>query len=177
MKRALPLAKVYGLLEPGPVVLVSSCRAGKTNVMPMSWHMMVEFEPPLIACVISERNHTYATVRKTRQCVIAIPTVELAKKVVACGNCSGRDIDKFASVGLTPRKAAVVDAPLVAECYANLECVLSDARMAKRYGILIWEVKKAWIDPSQRNPRTIHHLGYGNFLVAGRRVHIPSRMR
>jgi len=174
---AFPLAKVYGLLEPGPVVLLSTCRRGVPNVMAMSWHMMVEFEPPLLACVISDRNYSYETVRSTRECVIAIPTVEIAKKVVACGNCSGRDVDKFGNIGLTPRKASLVQAPLIAECYANLECVLADVRMAKRYGLLVWEVKRAWIDRGKKHPRTIHHLGYGDFMVAGRTMHIASRMR
>ncbi len=176
MKRTLPLSKVYGLLEPGPVVLLTSCRHGKPNVMAMSWHMMVEFEPPLIACVISEANYSYKTVRKTHECVIAIPTVEIARKVVACGNSSGRNTEKFAAIGLTPLKAALVKAPLVGECYVNLECVLADARLAKRHNLLIWEVKKAWIDPSRRRPRTIHHMGKGDFMVAGRTIHIPSAM-
>jgi flavin reductase (DIM6/NTAB) family NADH-FMN oxidoreductase RutF len=177
MKRALSLSRVYRLLEPGPVVLLSSSRGGKANVMAMSWHMMVDFEPPLVACIISDRNYSYETVRKTRECVIAIPTVQIARKVVACGNCSGRDVDKFQAIGLTPIKAAIVKAPLIAECYANLECVLADTRMANRYGMLLWEVKKAWIDPGKRHPRTIHHLGYGTFMIAGRTIHIASRMR
>jgi flavin reductase (DIM6/NTAB) family NADH-FMN oxidoreductase RutF len=145
--------------------------------MAMSWHMMVDFEPPLFACVISNRNYTFETVLKTRECVIAIPTVKLARKVVACGNCSGREVDKFAKVGFTPLRSAVVKAPLIAECHANLECVLVDARMAKRYGLLVWEVKKAWIDRGQKHPRTIHHLGWGNFMVAGRTIHVASRKR
>ena len=177
MRRVLSLAKVYALMEPGPVVLVTSARGGGANVMPMSWHMMVEFEPPWIACVISDRNHTFETVRATRECVIAIPTVDIAAQVVACGNCSGRDVDKFGTIGLTPEPGAVVEAPLVAECYANLECRLVDARMVRRYNLFVWEVKQAWIDPHNRHPRTIHHLGYGKFMVSGPTIRLASRMR
>jgi flavin reductase (DIM6/NTAB) family NADH-FMN oxidoreductase RutF len=176
-QRVLPLSRVYGYIEPGPVVLVSSSRDGVPNVMPMSWHMMVEFEPPLIACVLSDRNHTFKTVRKTRECVIAIPTVGLARKVVACGNCSGRDVEKFRDFGLTPLPASIVQAPLIAECCVNLECVLADARLVAKYCLFIWEVKKAWIEPGSKNPRTIHHRGYGNFAVAARNIHVMSRMR
>ena len=50
-KRPLPLAEVYRLIEPGPVVLVSTMRDGRAKIMTMSWHMMVDFEPPIIACV------------------------------------------------------------------------------------------------------------------------------
>jgi hypothetical protein len=86
----LPLSKVYPLLEPGPVVLLTTAHKGHANIMAMSWHMMVEFEPPLVACVVSNANHSFAALRAMRECVIAIPAVELAPKVVGIGNCSGR---------------------------------------------------------------------------------------
>src|ERR1017187_10318601 len=86
----LRLSGVYQLLEPGPVVLLTTAHKGRANVMTMSWHMMVEFEPPLIACVVSNANHSFAALRAMRECVIAIPAVELAPKVVGIGNCSGR---------------------------------------------------------------------------------------
>jgi flavin reductase (DIM6/NTAB) family NADH-FMN oxidoreductase RutF len=176
-KRTLPLARVYRLLEPGPVTLVTTARKGRPNVMAMSWHTMMEFEPPLVGCVISNRNYTFDTLKATRECVINIPTVELAKKVVACGNASGRRIDKFEVYGLTPVAASCVSAPLVDECYANLECRVADARLVAKYCFFILEVVKAWIDPSRKDPRTIHHLGMGRFMVAGRRIRLPSRAK
>jgi len=120
--RQVPLAKVYQLIEPGPVVLLATADKGRANIMTMSWHMMVDFEPPLIACIVSEANFSFAALRATGECVIAIPALELAPKVVQVGNISGRDIDKFAAFGLTPVPATRVKAPLVAECFANLEC-------------------------------------------------------
>ncbi len=53
--KELPLSKVYQLLEPGPVVLLTTARRGRANVMAMSWHMMIEFEPPQVACVEWQR--------------------------------------------------------------------------------------------------------------------------
>ena len=131
-KREFPLAQVYGLLEPGPVVLVTTARAGRANhvkgraphvanIMPMSWHTMMEFVPPLVGCIISDRNYSFETLKATRECVINIPTVELAETVVACGNTSGRRVDKFKAFGLTPAPATRAKAPLIAECYASLE--------------------------------------------------------
>ena len=112
--KELPLPKVYQLLEPGPVVLLTTAGKGHANVMTMSWHMMVEFEPPLVACVISNANHSFAALRATKECVIAIPALELAPKVVGIGNCSGREVDKFERFGLTPAPAERVAPPLVA---------------------------------------------------------------
>ena len=85
--RSLPLAKVYQLLEPGPVVLLTTERKGRANVMTMSWLMPIEFEPPLVACVVGEQSLSCATLRTTKQCVIAVPSADLASQVVAIGNC------------------------------------------------------------------------------------------
>ena len=176
-KRALPLSRVYRLLEPGPVVLVATSRKGRPNVMAMSWHTMIEFEPPIVGCVISNRNYTFGILTSTKQCTINIPTVELAAKVVRCGNTTGRTLDKFEAFDLTPVSAARVDAPLVAECHANLECKVIDASRVTRYNLFVLEVVKAWIDPSRKNPRTLHHRGRGVFMVAGRTIRLPSRKK
>jgi flavin reductase (DIM6/NTAB) family NADH-FMN oxidoreductase RutF len=173
----LPLSKVYQLLEPGPVVLLTTARKGFANVMTMSWHMMIEFEPPLVACVVSDADYSFAALRATRECVIALPTVKLAPKVVKVGNCSGRDLDKFAAFGLTPIPAKRVAPPLVAECFANLECKVVDTRLVDRYNLFVLEVLKAWRDPAQKNPKTIHHHGYGTFVVDGQTIKLKSKMR
>jgi flavin reductase (DIM6/NTAB) family NADH-FMN oxidoreductase RutF len=176
-KRSFPLSQVYGLLEPGPVVMVTTARNGRANVMTMSWHTMIDFEPPIMGCVISNRNYTFGILKSTKECVINIPTVELATKAVACGNASGRRIDKFQAFGLTPSPASRVAAPLIDECYVSLECNVVDTRMVPKYCFFILEVLKAWIDRSRKRPRTIHHLGRGTFMVAGRTIRLPSRMR
>ncbi len=177
MMKNLPLSKVYQLLEPGPVVLLTTARRGRVNVMTMSWHMMVEFEPPLVACVVSEADYSFAALRATKECVIAIPAVNLAPKVVGIGNCSGRDVKKFEKFDLTPVPARRVAPPLVAECFANLECKVADTRFVKKYNLFILEVVKAWTDPAKKNRKTIHHHGYGQFVVDGRTINLTSRMR
>jgi len=145
-------------------VLVTTARAGRANhvkgraphvanIMPMSWHTMMEFVPPLVGCVVSSLNYTFEILRTTGECVINIPTVELAKKVVGCGNTSGRSVDKFKTFGLTPVTASVVAAPLIAECYACLECKVMDRKLVTRYNFFILEVVKAWIDPRRKRPR------------------------
>ena len=175
--KELALAKVYQLLEPGPVVLLTTARNGRANVMTMSWHMMVEFEPPLVACVVSGADHSFAALRATKECVIAIPAVHLAQKIVGVGNCSGRDVAKFKKFGLTPLPAEFVKAPLIDECFANLECRVVNSRLVNKYNLFVLEVLKAWTDLKQRNPKTIHHHGYGKFVVDGAIFKLKSRMR
>jgi flavin reductase (DIM6/NTAB) family NADH-FMN oxidoreductase RutF len=176
MMKDLPLSKVYRLLEPGPVVLLTTTSKGRDNIMAMSWHMMVEFEPPLVACVVSNADFSYTALRRTKECVIALPAVELASLVVAVGNCSGREVDKFAKFGLTRTPAQRVAAPLVAECFANLECKVADTRLVNKFNLFVLEVVKAWRDPTQKNARTIHHHGHGEFAVDGERIKLKSRM-
>ena len=157
-KTVLPLARVYALLEPGPVVLLTTAANGRSNVMTMSWHTMIDFEPPLVGCVVSDRDYSFRALRATGECAINIPTVELARAVVGCGNTSGRDTDKFAAFGLTPRKASRIAAPLIAECYANLECRVVDTRLVRRYDLFIVEVVRAWHDRSVKNAKTRHTM-------------------
>lgn len=172
----LPLGTVYGHIEPGPVVLLTTCHDGRANVMTMSWHMMVDFDPPLIACIVADGDHSAAALAATGDCVVAIPSVDLAKTVVEIGNCSGRRTDKFAEFGLTPARAAKVGAPLVAECFVNLECRVVDSTLAERYGLRVLEVVKAWRDPTQIGAKTIHHRGFGHFAVDGRSLSFASKM-
>ena len=170
-KKFFPLSKVYGLLEPGPVVMVTTSRNGKPNIMTMSWHTMMEFEPPQVGCVISG-NYSFDLLKATKECVINIPTVKIAEKVVGCGNIHGDKVNKFEKFDLTPKPASLVGAPLIEECYANFECRVADTKMVAKYGFFVVEVVKAWIDPAVKNPDTIHHLGKDNFMIAGERIKI-----
>ena len=172
----VPLSKVYSLLEPGPVVLLTTSGGRRPNIMTLSWHMMMEFEPPLVGCVISDRNHSFGLLRASGECVINIPTVELAEQVVGCGNTSGAETDKFHEFALTPQPAEAVGAPLIAECYAGLECRVADAAMVAPYSMFILEVVRARVDASVKTPHTLHHEGWGRFMVAGERIQLDSKM-
>ena len=176
-KKRYPLPRVYGLLEPGPVLLLTTAHRSECDVMTISWHQMLEFEPPLVGAVVSDRNHSFALLRRSRQCVLNIPTADIADKVVACGNTHGPEVDKFARFGLTRRPAQQVAAPQIDECYASLECRVADTRMVNRYSLFVLEVVAAWVDPRVKDPRTLHHRGHGSFMVAGETIRLPSKMR
>lgn len=115
-RKTFPLAKVYGLLEPGPVVMLTTAGIGRPNIMAMSWHTMMEFDPPLVGFITSNRNYSFGLLQAAGECVINITTVEIAEKVVGCGNTSGANIDKFETFCLKPQPAAQVGAPLIGQC-------------------------------------------------------------
>jgi flavin reductase (DIM6/NTAB) family NADH-FMN oxidoreductase RutF len=166
-KKNLPVGDIRRFLEPGPIVLVSTAWKDETNIMTMGWHMVMGFEPSLIGCFIWDQNHSFDLARKSKECVINIPTVDLAPKVVDIGNSSGREIDKFAEFGLTAVPGKKVKAPLIGECFANFECRLVDASLIRTYSLFVWEVVKAHVATAPAYPRTIHYRGEGVFMISG----------
>lgn len=165
--RRLKLSKAFTLIEPGPVVLVTTYDGTRNNIMTISWTMVLDFTPAF-ALTTGEWNYSYAALRKTRQCVVAIPTVDMIDKVVGIGTCSGADSDKFARFNLTPVRASRVKAPLIKECLANIECKVVD--IVAKHNIVVLEGLAAHIDPTRKEKRTLHAVGDGTFIVDGRRL-------
>jgi len=165
--RRLKLSKAFTLMESGPVVLVTTRDGQRNNIMTISWTMVVDFTP-VFAITTGEWNHSFAALRKNRECVIAIPTVDMLDKVVGIGTCSGTDTDKFAKFKLTPVQGGVVTSPLIKECLANLECKVID--IINKHNIVVLEAVAAWIDPARKERRTVHAVGDGTFIVDGRKI-------
>jgi len=165
--RQLKLNRAFTLIEPGPVVLVTTHDGRKNNVMTISWTMVVDFTP-VFAITTGEWNHSFAALRKHKECVIAVPTVDLLDEVVGIGTCSGAATDKFARFRLTPVRGKVVKAPLIKECLANIECRVID--IVKKHDIVVLEGVAAHVDSARNEKRTIHAVGDGTFIVDGRKL-------
>lgn len=135
--------------------------------MTMGWHMILAFEPSLVGCYIWEENYSFDLIRKSKECVINIPTAEMASKVVSIGNCSGREVNKFEKFKLTPLPSKSVLPPLIKECYANFECKLIDSSLINRYSLFMLEVVKAHVATSPKFPQTLHYRGDGLFMISG----------
>lgn len=165
--RQLKLSKAFTLMESGPVVLVTTHDEGKDNIMTISWTMVMDFTP-VFAITTGEWNHSFKALRKTRECVIAIPTVDMLDKVVGIGTCSGTDTDKFTKFKLTPVHGKVVRPPLIKECVANIECMVND--FVKKHNIVVLEAVAAYIDTARREKRMVHAVGDGTFVVDGRKI-------
>jgi flavin reductase (DIM6/NTAB) family NADH-FMN oxidoreductase RutF len=154
-------------MESGPVVLVTTRDGKKDNIMTISWTMVMDFTPQF-AITTGAWNYSFAALRKNRQCVIAIPTVDLLDKVIGIGTCSGTDTDKFSKFTLTPVQAKLVRPPLIKECLANIECKVID--IVKKHNIIVLEAVAAYIDTARKEKRTVHAVGDGSFIVDGRRI-------
>jgi flavin reductase (DIM6/NTAB) family NADH-FMN oxidoreductase RutF len=145
--------------------------------MTMGWHTMMEFTPSLFGCIIAGSNHSFDMIRKSKECVINVPTVELSNEVVGIGNCSGSDVDKFKKFKLTAVAGSKVRAPLIRECYANFECRVKDSSMINRYNFFIFEFLKAHVAVSPKYPTTLHYRGEGVFMVSGKQVSFRKKFR
>ena len=176
-KTDFPVANIRRYLEPGPIVLVSSAWRGKTNIMTMGWHTVMEFSPSLVGCMISGGNHSFSLIRRSGECVINVPTTALTGKVVGIGNCSGTTVDKFKKFKLTAEPAQEVNAPLIRECYANFECKLKDDALVDRYNFFIFEVVKAHVARRPKYPQTLHYTGDGMFMVSGKIISRRSQFK
>ncbi len=176
-KLDFPVAKVRRYLEPGPIVLVSSAWQGQANIMTLGWHTVMEFSPSLVGCMISAGNHSFEMIRKSRECVINLPTTALTDTVVGIGNCSGAEVDKFEKFGLTAEPAEKVGAPLIGECHASFECRLHEAALVETYNFFVFEVMKAHVAPRPKHPETLHYTGDGQFMVSGRIISRRSGFR
>lgn len=165
--KKMQLSKAFTLIEPGPVVLITTNDGESNNIMTISWTMVVDFTP-IFALTTGPWNYSYTALRKSKQCVIAIPTADMIDQVVGVGTCSGADTDKFEKFGLTPVKGKHVRPPLIKECLANIECRVID--IVKKHNIIVLEGVAAYFDSSRKEQRTLHAVGDGTFVVDGRRL-------
>jgi len=132
--------------------------------MTISWTMVMDFKP-LFAITTGPWNFSYSALNKFRECVVAIPTVDMIDQVVGVGTCSGVDTDKYAKFKITPVAGKYVQAPLIKECLANIECKVID--IVKKHHIVILEGVAAYFDSERNEQRTLHAVGDGTFVVDG----------
>jgi flavin reductase (DIM6/NTAB) family NADH-FMN oxidoreductase RutF len=171
---SLDIGKAFTLIEPGPVVLVTTNNGQKDNVMTISWTMVLDFSATF-AITTGPWNYSYAALQDSKECVISIPTVDMIDTVVGVGTCSGKDTDKFDRFGLTPLKARHIRAPLIKECLANIECRVVD--IIDQYNVIVLESVAAYFDRSRKEKRTIHAVGDGTFIVDGRNIDRKAMMQ
>jgi flavin reductase (DIM6/NTAB) family NADH-FMN oxidoreductase RutF len=170
-----PLNRAFTFVESGPVLLISTHHRGKSNLMTVSCHASMGFEPTLGIC-LGPWNFSYTALAETGECVIAVPHAGLLEKIVDIGNCSGETMDKFQEFSLTPQSAVDVKAPLVAECLYNLECRVVNSALANEYNFFVLRGIRAWRNPAPADARSFHAVGDGTFIIDGETVNLRHKM-
>lgn len=174
--KTIPLDKIVRWIEPGPLLLLSTSYEGRSNVMTFGFHMMMQHDSPLIGIIVGPWDYSQKALISTKECVIAVPGVDLMEKAVDIGNCSGAEVDKFERFNLTPRAAAEVRAPLIEECLANFECRVVDMPLAGQYNLFVLEAVKGWESENREQQRIFHHNGNGTFSTGGEVIDLRDRM-
>lgn len=170
----LAIGRVFTLLEPGPVVMVTTHADGHDNVMAISWTMVLDFSGKF-AITTGPWNHSYQALIGSGECVVAVPTAPLLDRVVGVGTCSGRAVDKFDRFALRRLPAAQVRAPLLADCLANIECRVVD--VVRAHDIVVLQAVAAHWDETATQTALIHAVGDGTFVEDGRRFDRREAMR
>lgn len=163
----MKLSKAFTLIEPGPLTLVTTHDGTNSNIMTISWTMVMDFTP-VFAITTGAWNHSFKALQATGECVVAVPTVDLLDRAIGIGTCSGSDTDKFAKFKLTAVAGKRVRAPLIKECLANIECKVID--MIDKHNIVVLQAVAAYMDTARKEKRTVHAVGDGTFIVDGRKL-------
>jgi flavin reductase (DIM6/NTAB) family NADH-FMN oxidoreductase RutF len=169
-----PVGLVHRLIEPGPTVMITTAGESWPTVMTNGFNMPVRHDG-LLAVIVGPWDATYESLRRTRECVIAVPGSDLIETVVDVGNSSSADVNKWERFGLTPLPASIIGAPLVGECVANIECVVQDSSLVDEYDLWILRAEAAWHRP-EHQASEFHHRGNGTFSENGALHDLRDRM-
>jgi len=143
------------MLYPLPAVLVScgNEREG-INIITIAWTGTLCSDPPLCYISVRPERHSYGLIVKSGEYVINLTTRALAHATDWCGVKSGREVDKWKEMGLTPEKAQKVDTPLIAESPLNIECRVIETRPLGTHHMFLSEVVAVDADEALIDPRT-----------------------
>lgn len=135
------------MLNPVPVVMVScSDTAGKPNIITLAWAGTINSDPPMVSISVRKQRYSYELIKQKGQFVINLPTRNLTFATDFCGVKSGKNIDKFEEMKLTPERASKVDVPLIKECPVNLECVVRQIIELGSHDLFLAEVAATNVD-------------------------------
>ncbi|MFP3985807.1 MAG: flavin reductase family protein [Candidatus Bathyarchaeia archaeon] len=181
-KSRISLSGAYKLLHPMHTILVTSVdKAEKANIITLAWAMPTSINPPLVAISVRPTRHSHKLIEETREFVVNIPIMEIAKEILFCGRRSGKNYDKFIETKLTPLAAKSVKTPIIKECIAHLECTLTQTFTTGDHTIFVGEVVEAYADEESfqeefdsRKAKLVYHLGGNKFATLSNEVIEPS---
>ena len=167
-KKQVEIRDALRLIAPGPVALISTLYRDQPNVMTAAWLSPISLGPTLVGVAIQPSRLTHEFVMKTDVFAINIPNTDLISAAHYCGMKSGREGDKFEASKLTPADALEIEAPLVAECVAHIECGVLDRFSIGDHDLFIGRVLAVAADEEAFNAiwnvttdagQLLHHLG------------------
>lgn len=176
---AKQLWKPGNMLYPLPVVMVSLAdRDGKPNIITIAWAGTICTNPPMVSISVRPERYSYPILKDTGEFVINLTTKELAYATDYCGIKSGRDVDKFKEMNLTPLPGEQVKAPLIGESPVNIECKVRRIMPLGSHDMFIADVVAVHADEKYMDEQHKFHLekaepivySHGAYLVCGEQM-------
>lgn len=171
--------KPGNMLYPLPVVMVSVAdKEGKQNIITIAWTGTICSDPPMVSISVRPERYSYHMIKETGEFVINLTTKELAFATDYCGVKSGRDVDKFAAMHLTPMQGEKVKAPLIAESPVNLECKVTEMKHLGTHDMFMAEVVCVHADEKYMDEQNRFHLemadpivySHGTYMTTGEKI-------
>lgn len=168
--------KPGNMLYPLPVVMVSMADSeGRYNIITIAWAGTVCTNPPMVGISVRPERYSYPILKSTGEFVINLTTKDLVRATDFCGVKSGRDVDKFSALGLTPMDAEQVRAPLIGESPVNIECKVKEILPLGSHHLFLGEVVKVHADERYMDEKRKFHLeqarpivySHGTYYVCG----------
>ena len=151
--------KPGNMLYPLPAVMVSVAdKEGNPNIITVAWAGTVCTNPPMVSISVRPERYSYHMIDETGEFVINLTTEKLVYATDYCGVRSGKDVDKFKELHLTPEKAEYVSAPLIAESPVNIECKVVKKETPGSHHIFLAEVKAVHVDDAYMDEKGTFHL-------------------
>ena len=125
------------ILSPVPVVMVSCSDGEMDNITTVAWTGIINSEPLMVYISLRPERKSYSIINKSKEFVINIPNSNLVFEADYCGTKSGRNENKFESLGLTKEKCSKVNAPAIAECPINLECKVEEIKELGSHNMIV----------------------------------------
>ena len=166
------------LLNPEPPVLVSCGSAGAANLITVGWCGTICTQPSMVSISVRPERYSHHLIKESGEFVINLPTESLVRAVDWCGVKSGRDVDKFSAMHLTPSPAAKVGTVLVEESPVNLECKVTQVIPLGSHDLFLAEVvavdvDERLLDESGKlclNKANLIVYSHGDYLALGRKL-------
>ena len=171
--------KPGNMLYPLPVVMVSVAdKEGKQNIITIAWTGTICSDPPMVSISVRPERYSYHMIKETGEFVINLTTKELAFATDYCGVKSGRDVDKFAALQLTPVRGEKVKAPLIAESPVNLECKVTEVKHLGTHDMFMAEVVCVHADEKYMDEQNRFQLemadpivySHGTYMTTGEKI-------
>ncbi|HHT98392.1 MAG TPA: flavin reductase family protein [Clostridiales bacterium] len=157
--------KPGNMLYPIPAVMVSCGSVEKSNIITIAWAGTICSNPAMVSISIKKERYSYNIIKENKEFVINLVTKDLVRQTDFCGVRSGKDIDKFKEMKLTPIKGQKVNAPIIDQSPLNIECIVKEIIPLGSHDMFLAEVVNVTVDKRYMDDKGKFHLNKSDLIA------------